>query len=229
MILERLFSADFRRRRLLAASPAGPLHDYLTAPWPDPATACDAGVYLALDLETTGGDPRRDAIVSFGWVCIDGLRIDLGSARHHIVRVDGAISASSAVIHAITDDEAARGDALATVLGKFLTTLRGRVLIAHHAATELGFVGEACRHCYGSRVLIPAIDTLDIAGRRLARSGQAPVPGSLRLGSLRRQHNLPRYPAHNALSDALSAAELFLALVSETGTRPRLGDLLFRQ
>jgi DNA polymerase-3 subunit epsilon len=76
---------------------------------------------------------------------------------------------------------------------------------------------------------MPAIDTLDIAGRRLARSGQSPVPGSLRLGSLRRQHNLPRYPAHNALSDALSAAELFLALVSEPGTRPRLGDLLFRQ
>lgn len=229
MILERLFSADFRRRRLLAGAPAGPLHDYLAMPCPDPATFCDAGRYLALDLETTGGDPRRDAIVSFGWVCIDGSRIDLGSARHHIVRIEGAISASSAVIHAITDDESARGESLATVLGEFLAALCGRVLIAHHAATELGFVGEACRRCYGSRILMPAIDTLDIAGRRLARSGQSPVPGSLRLGSLRRQHNLPRYPAHNALSDALSAAELFLALVSEPGTRPRLGDLLFRQ
>jgi DNA polymerase-3 subunit epsilon len=229
MILERLFSTDFRRRRLLASAPPGPLRDYLADPYPDPASGCDASRYLALDLETTGGDPRRDAIVSFGWVCIDGMRIDLGSARHHIVRIDGAISASSAVIHAITDDEAARGETLETVLGEFLSALRGRVLIAHHAATELGFVGEACRRCYGSRVLMPAIDTLDIAGRRLARSGQAPLPGSLRLGSLRRQHNLPRYPAHNALSDALSAAELFLALASEPTTRPRLGDLLFRQ
>jgi len=36
----------------------------------------------------------------------------------------------------------------------------------------------------------------------------------LRLHALSERYNLPRYSAHNALSDALAAAELFLAQVS---------------
>lgn len=229
MMLERLFSADFRRRRLLARAPAGPLRDYLSIPHPDADGRCDQTAFLALDLETTGGDPARDEIVSFGWVALERECIDLGSARHQVVRLSGSMSPASAVVHAITDDEAAAGVPLAEALTALLQALAGRVLIAHHARTELGFVAAACERVFGGRILIPAVDTLDIAGRRLARTGQAPAPGSLRLGSLRRQYNLPRYPAHNALSDALSAAELFLAQLAEQETPPRLAQWLYRQ
>ena len=80
--LERLFSHDYRRRRLLARAPTGPLRDYLATPFPSPDTPSNTLACLALDLETTGGDPARDEIVSFGWVCMDGERIDLGSVSY---------------------------------------------------------------------------------------------------------------------------------------------------
>lgn len=228
-MLERLCSLDFRRRRLLAKAPAGPLQDFLARPLADGKLPCSEARYLALDLETTGGDPERHEIVSLGWVCLDGERIDLGSARHRVVRLAGAMTGDSAVIHAITDDEAAAGMALEEALRELLAALAGRVLIAHHAKTELGFIGRACERHFGGRILIPTVDTLDIAVRRLNRQQQTPPPGSLRLGALRRQYKLPRYPAHNALSDALSAAELFLAQLAQAGQAPVLQDWLFRQ
>jgi len=229
MMLARLFSADFRRRRLLARAPGGALRDYLSVPYPDPAASCAATNYLALDLETTGGDPARHEIVSFGWVAVDGPRIDLSTARHRIVHLHGAMSAESAAVHAITDDETAAGIDLAEALAELLAALAGRVLIAHHARTELEFVGAACRRIFGCGILIPAVDTLQIAGRRLARSGEVPQAGAFRLGTLRHHHHLPRYPAHNALSDALAAAELFLAQQAAETTPPRLQDWLYRQ
>jgi DNA polymerase-3 subunit epsilon len=222
-----LLSPDFRRRRLLARAPAGPLRDFLAVPPPAADCRCDAVPWLALDLETTGGDPARDEIVSFGWVAVDGARIDLATARRRIVRLAGAMTPDSATVHRITDDEAAAGVPLADALGELLAALAGRVLIAHHARTELGFVAAACRRVYGGDIVMPAVDTLAIAGRRLSRAGQPP-PGSLRLGALRRQHGLPRYPAHDALSDALSAAELLLALMAGPERPPALRDWLCR-
>lgn len=232
MMLERLLSLEFRRRRLLAKAPAGPLRDFLATPFADGRRPCGESRYLALDLETTGGDPQRHEIVSLGWVCLDGPRIDLGSARHRVARLTGAMTGDSAVIHAITDDESAAGISLEEALRELLRDLAGRVLIAHHAKSELGFIGRACERHFGGRILIPAVDTLDIAVRRFNRQRETPSPGSLRLGALRRQHHLPRYPAHNALSDALSAAELFLAQLAQTceaHPEPILKDWLFRQ
>lgn len=229
MIFDRLFSDDFRRRRLLAKAPAGPLRDYLSTPFPPLHQPASGAAYLALDLETTGGNPATDEIVSFGWVCMAGGRIDLASARHRVVHLQGAMSSGSAVIHGITDDECAQGGSLESALAELLSVLAGRVLIAHRAETELGFVGHACARIYGGRILIPAIDTLQIAIRRAQRKQQALQRGTLRLPALRSHYNLPRYPLHNALTDALSAAELFLAQQAEAMADAPLKDWLFRQ
>lgn len=221
----RRLAGELRRRWLLARAPAGPRRDFLAVPWPPGGLPCAAARYLALDLETTGGDPQQHEIVSLGWVCLDGPRIDLGSARRRIVRIAGAMSAESATVHAITDDEAAAGVPLDAALRELLAALAGRVLIAHYAPTERGFVDAACRRLLGGGIAIPAIDTLDIA-RRLMPPGQAPAPGSLRLGALRRRYGLPRYPAHDALSDALAAAELFLAQLAAAPRPPTLAEWL---
>ena len=214
-MLERLFSLDYRRRRLAAKTAPGPLRDYLEVPFVSRKTDCRHLPYLALDLETTGLDPRRDAIISFGWVLLDGTRIDLSSSRHRLVRQRHAIPEASAVIHQITDDAAAQGESLEEVMAELLPLLAGRVLIAHHARIELGFLNSACEQLYGGRFLIPTIDTQHIAQQWFERRNKSYRPGELRLGNLRNRYNLPRYRAHDALVDALAAAELFLAQLAE--------------
>lgn len=223
-LLSPLLPGPARRRLWQALLPASPLWDLLAAPLPDRNADWRDGRYLALDLETTGGDPARDDILSFGWVCLEGEEIRLATARHRLVRPRRALNEASVTVHRITDDQAARGEPLETVLRDFLADLAGRVLIAHYSPTETGFVNAACQACYGGPLLTPVIDTLALA----RAEALVHAPGSLRLGALRARHHLPRYPLHHALSDALAAAELFLAQAHalSRGGRLSLGRLL---
>lgn len=202
---------DWRRRLLLRRAPAGPLRGYFERPFPAPRTDYRAVDYLAIDLETTGLNVKKDLILSVGYVTLHGTRIDLSSARHRVVRIDRSIPEASAVIHQITDDQAALGGELREVMAELLDALAGKVLIAHHARIERGFLSTACRRLWRRGLVMPVVDTQTLALRTFQRRQIAFKGSELRLHALVDRYNLPRYAAHNALSDALSAAELFIA------------------
>jgi DNA polymerase-3 subunit epsilon len=131
----------------------------------------------------------------------------------------------------ITDDAAAQGEALESALAALLKRLAGRVLIAHHAKMEVGFIKAACARLFNAKFIVPTVDTLKIAKDWLDRRGQTYRSGDLRLDALRARYNLPRYRAHDALSDALAAAELFLAMIAERNSEKTLplGRFLLRR
>lgn len=219
---------NWRRHRAWRRAPTGPVRDYLAVPPPPVATECRAIRWVVVDLETTGLDAARDQILSIGLVEIHEMAIPLESAWHALVRPDRAIPEASAVIHGITDDKASAGVSLAEVLPHLLGRLSGAVMVAHHAALERAFLGAACRRLYGAAFMAPVADTETLARRTRVRRHQPIREGDLRLFRLREAHGLPRYPAHDALSDALATAELFLAMVAERSPdgRCRLGDIL---
>ena len=172
---------------------------------------------LAVDLETTGLDPQRHEVLSVGLVPVRGLVIELSGARQYAVRpVRASGVGQSAAVHGITDDTASTGAPLASILPAVLAALEGRVLLAHHASIEVGFLAAACR---GAGLAVPdvaVVDTLQLQRRILRRSrlqGQV-AHGELTLGAARAHHGLPRYRSHDALTDALACAELFLAQVA---------------
>jgi DNA polymerase III subunit epsilon len=202
---------DWRRRRLLRKAPPGPMRDYLATPFPKASTDWRGVEFLALDLETTGLDQRRDAVLSVGHVTLRVGHIELASAEHRLVRIAGEVPEASAIIHQITDDQAAQGEDLEAVLAKLLATLAGKVMIAHHARVETGFIGAACRRVYGVGLVVPVVDTMRLAQRWFDQRHIDYKGSDLRLHALSERYNLPRYAAHNALFDALAAAELFLA------------------
>ncbi len=219
---------DLRRRWALRRAPAGPLRDYLETPFPKPSADYRDLALLAVDLETTGLDPKRDAILSVGWVGVEHNRIDLGSACHRLVRTARPIPEASAVVHRITDDQAAGGECLDDVLAELLEKLAGKVMIAHYASVEKGFLSAACRRIYGVGLPLLVIDTQALAKRTFERRHIVFKGSDLRLHALGERYNLPRYGAHNALSDALAAAELFLAQASyrDRGKGAPLRDFL---
>lgn len=213
---------DLRRRWALRKAPKGPIRNYLATPFPKPGVDYREVGFLAVDLETTGLDPKRDDILSVGYLTMRGNSIDLGSARHRLVRTSRAIPEASAIIHQITDDQAARGELLDDVLAELLQVLAGKVMIAHHATVEKSFLGDACQRVYGVGLPVPTIDTQALAKRTFDRRHIPYKGGDLRLHALSERYNLPHYSAHNALSDALAAAELFLAQVAHGDRRNKV-------
>ncbi len=201
---------NLKRKRELARLGDNPLREYYQRPFPSSRSDSRALEFVALDLETTGLDPQQDVILSIGFVNVLGMQIDLASAQHHLLCPNREIPEQSAVIHCITDDQAAGGKRIEDVLPQLLQQLAGRVMIAHFATVELTFLDRACRQLYGAGFSIPVVDTQRIAKRSLERQGQVIRGSDLRLAECRRRHGLPHYRMHNALSDALACGELFL-------------------
>ncbi|MEX2503910.1 MAG: exonuclease domain-containing protein [Egicoccus sp.] len=171
---------------------------------------------LALDLETTGLDPATDQVLAVGFVPVDGPAIRLAGARRFWVRPDGPVG-SSATVHGLTDDRLRDAQRLDDVLPEVLEALHGRVLLAHHAPIEVDFLTVACRRRYGATPSFTVVDTLRLQRRVLGNRWQPPEPDELRLDASRRHVGLPRYQAHDALTDALGCAELYLAQVAHLG------------
>ena len=229
-MLETWFSREHRRRKLAMQAAPGPLRDFLQTPWPSPDSDAREVEFAALDFETTGLDAQRDSILSAGWLALHGTAIDLGTAQHRILRSAQPLPEQSVLIHQLTDDAVAGGDRLENVLPTLLSFLAGRVLLAHHAQLEFQFLRQACRRIFGSDFVMPVVDTQWLALQSMRQRGLHYSAKDLRLFNLRQRYNLPRYRAHNALSDALATAELFVAQLAErAGAKPvRLKRLLVR-
>lgn len=204
-------SAQQRRDRALHRAAPGPLHDHLAVPPPGPATPLDDLRLLAVDIETTGLDPRRDRVLSIGWVPVDGGRVVLGGAGRAEVR-DRAGVGQSATVHGLTDDRLAGGEPLEDAVARLLSALTGRVLLAHFARIETGFLGAVCERVWGAELTCVVVDTFELERREVTGGwGSEPDAGGLRLWAARERHGLPVYRAHEALTDALACAELYLA------------------
>ena len=230
-MLARLFGKDYQRRRALSAAAPGPLAEYLATSFPDKGSDCREQEIVAIDLETTGLDPRKDDILSIGLVQIEHFQVKLSTAWHSIVRIDRDIPGESAVIHQITDDQAAAGAPIEDLLPEVLRRMAGRPMLVHYSPIEQNFLSAVCERLYGAPFVAPIIDTLEIGQRVFERRNHLIQSGDLRLFNLRPRYNLPQYKAHNALSDALATAELFLAMADNLypGRPIPLGEFLSRR
>lgn len=215
--------------------PPGPLADLAAAPVVDRQTPVEEVELLALDLETTGLDPRRHEVLSIGLVPVSGAGIHLEGARHWTVRPRGEVG-ESATVHGLTDDALADAPPLEDVLPDLVRALTGprrRVLLAHFAQIETDFLDAASRAVYGIPLpQLQVVDTLHLELSSLGRPIHEVPAGRVRLDACRRVRGLPRYSAHNAATDALACAELFLAQSAELahgwGRTVTLGDVLRR-
>jgi len=210
---------ETRRKRLLKKAPEGALRDFLSVPFPDPKGSIKNTPILAVDFETTGLNPAKDQILSIGFILIERNEIKLSSAYHKVIRTKGALDQENVVIHQIMDDARHEGSSLKKAIEDLLEVLAGKVMLVHFAAIEKNFLKAACQQLYGAAIVFPMIDTLALGKRRLDMGSAAYDPSQLRLFNLREKYMLPRYKAHNALSDALATAELFFAEVSDMNSK----------
>jgi DNA polymerase-3 subunit epsilon len=179
--------------------------------------------WWALDLETGGLDPRTDAVVAVGMVPIRDGVIELGEAWRTLVRPEEGLrlAARSIEAHQLVRGELEDAPPLAEVLGEVDRRLREGVLLVHHRGVDVPFLRRAYDRA-GLRWPRPrVVDTAELLVRiaRFANPALTVDAVRLNLSEARRQWRLPDYQAHDALSDALATAELFLVLREALGAR----------
>ncbi|TEW56771.1 3'-5' exonuclease [Psychromonas sp. RZ22] len=171
---------------------------------------------LALDIEMTGLEPKKDQIVSIGIIPIIDSQIRPKFAQYKLIKIQGSVG-QSATIHGILDKDLTNALTIEEALLWLFEQCQDKVLVAHHAPLDLQFLQQALLTTQQRPHALFAIDTLNIDKQRQQRKQQVLKTGSLRLNACRERYNLPIYNAHNALTDALACAELLLAQLSKIG------------
>jgi DNA polymerase-3 subunit epsilon len=196
---------------------------YLAAPLPAASTPWRNAAYSVMDLELTGLDPSAHEIVSFATVTVAGGRVRLDDSLHRIVRPRRMPDADTMRIHGLREADLAGAPALDEVLDELLTRLAGRVLVAHVAVVDVAFLRRALE-TRGLDLRNPVIDTAALAEElgRVRRQPplaqeREPEPGAVSspgLSRVARSLGLPVHRPHHADGDALTTAQVFLALAT---------------
>jgi len=167
--------------------------------------------YAVIDVETTGLDPDQHEVLSVGVVDVNEGRIDVGSAYYRQVRPRVAPTSETVVVHGIGPGLAAASADPAVVGVELIGRLRGAVLVAHVARIEHSFL----RAWLGPLGWVPprhVVDTDVLARRWLSEHRALRLDGHVGLGAAAGLFGLPEQTRHHALGDALTTAQLFLAL-----------------
>ena len=208
-----------RFTELAASAGDSRLQAYYRKPPPAADEAVGQAPLLALDLETSGLDDQRDAIMSIGFIPFDAQRIRCKGAADWIVRPDWPLQESAVTIHGITHSDMQAAAGFEDYFEPLLRAMAGKVIVAHCSDIERRFLKMASIRLTGHPLLFPAIDTMTIEAHKhpqprptlFQRWFGKPDGPSLRLDAARTRYGLPSYRPHHALTDALATAELFQA------------------
>ena len=227
-MFHNLLGKNYARKYWLKKTNSPIMRDYLSQPFISRRKHINDIDIVSLDIETTGLNPEKDRIVSFGLVEISHLCIKLDSCWHQVIQTNKELPEKSVVIHQITDDESAAGITIEQAMEELLKRIKGKVVLVHNANIEQSFINQICQKLYATNFVMRHIDTQVLAKRSLERRNQSYKPNELRLFNLRKSLNMPVYKAHNALMDAIATAELFLAMFNSISPKNdgRLNEFL---
>jgi len=203
----------------MAGTDQATLSAYRRAALPSPPTPWRDASFAVIDLETTGLDPAADEIIAFATVTVRRGRAQPGDATYRLVRPATMPGAESIRIHGLRPTDLEDAPPLPEVLGELLRGITGKVLVAHAAELEERFLGAAFERD-GIVLRGPAVDTAALAlelwkrSRRRFRS----IRGT-GLSELARSLGLPVHRPHQADGDALTTAQVFVALACHLDSR----------
>jgi DNA polymerase-3 subunit epsilon len=168
--------------------------------------------WCALDLEMTGLDPSQDEIISFGAIPIEAGRVALHGASSGLMRPSREIGVASISVHGIRDVDLSSAPRATVGLGPLLQAIAGRILVFYAAEIDRPFLKRALR-ATGIRLRNQFVDTA-VLGRLWLYERDHRMPRRLTLGALASALGLPAERPHDALGDALTTAQVFIALAT---------------
>ena len=164
------------------------------------------GEYVAFDLETTGLSSQKDEIIEIGAVRMQGGK-ELERFQT-FVNPRRRLEQKIVELTGITDAMLADAPSIETVLPEFLEFVGDRVLVAHNADFDTGFIREACRK-QGLSYGFTSVDTLILSQNLL------PHLNKFKLDVVSNALSLPDFNHHRAGDDAVTCGLIFHKLTDK--------------
>ncbi|MGE3076798.1 MAG: helicase C-terminal domain-containing protein [Dehalococcoidia bacterium] len=166
-------------------------------------------IYVAIDLETTGLDPERDRIIEVGATRfdLDGKELETLS---YVVNPGREVPAFIERFTGVTNEMTARGPKLASVRPELERFVGKSIVVGHNVGFDLNYLRKE-----GVQLTAKAVDTAGLARYLLPTlqgHGLMEVAGAL---------GIEAGDHHRALSDARTAAAVFVGLVRRAESLPQ--------
>lgn len=162
---------------------------------------------IALDLETTGLDPERDAVIEIGAIRFMGARIE--GTWHQLVNPGRPLPAFISQLTGIDDAMLSNAPRFSTVLEDLQAFVGDLPILGHNISFDLSFLRRK-----GLFQLNQTIDTYDLASVLMPSAGRYRLDVlASTLGVLPQQH-------HRALEDARTTHQIYLRLCEKIQELP---------
>jgi DNA polymerase-3 subunit epsilon len=177
-------------------------------PTPRPDQTLRQSRCVVVDVESSGLNISRDRLIAIGAVAVVNGRVQLDDSLEIVLQQSQASAKDNILIHGIGGTAQTEGVAPADALLTFLEYLGKDPLVAFHVAFDESMISRALKTYLGLHFRHEWAD--------LAYVGPALYPQFARshrsLDDWMGLFRISNYARHNALADALSTAELLLAL-----------------
>ena len=154
---------------------------------------------VALDIETTGLDPKRDVILEIGAIRFNGRRVE--EEWSTLVNPGRAVPPFISQLTGITNQMVAHAPPISDVLAELEDFVGEAPIIGHNVSFDLSFLRRQRLFAYND-----SIDTYEMASVLL------PNASRYGLGALSRILTVPLPATHRALDDALVTHGVYLRL-----------------
>jgi DNA polymerase III epsilon subunit family exonuclease len=174
--------------------------------------------FAVVDVETTGLE-SDDRILEIAWILTRGREIE--DEYEQLVNPDRPIPQEVVAIHGIREEAVREAPRFAEIAPRLERRLAGRVLVAHNAPFDVGFLRRELLRSGRRLPVLKVLDTLVLA-RNLHQDLER-----YNLDALAQELGLEHRPSHRALADVRTTVDLLWKLIDTCPRRPRtLKELL---
>lgn len=162
-----------------------------------------AQAYVAVDLETTGLDPKRDRIIEIGAVRVENGRET--AQFHTMINPHRELAERITELTGISGDMVEDAPDIGDILSQFLDFCGKLPLLGHHVIFDYSFLKRAAVNL-GMEFEREGIDTLKLCRRFMPEEERKNLAAACAF------YGIEREKAHRALSDARDANGLYQKL-----------------
>ena len=189
-----------------------------------------SGSYVCFDCETTGLDPKKDKIVSLSAIRIQGNQVLTSQSLNLLIEQDALITPDSIVVHHIRNiDVVERESSSARLMTEkqavkeFLEFIKGSTLVGYYLEFDVAMVNQVIKPWLGvnlpnRQVEVSALyyDHVVCLAQRSGQQGLQQPNVDLTFDKILHKLKLPNIGQHDAFSDALMTALIFVKLQQDS-------------
>lgn len=188
-----------------------PSYEFLFTTIPD--------TFVCFDCETTGLDTKQDKIITLSAIKISGDEIQTSHSLNLVIQQEQAISSESIKIHQIRNIDVENSEKVYAdewqAMQQFLAFINGATLVGYYLDFDVAMVNRVVKPKLGIGLPNPRIEVsgmfYEYATKKFANSCIEP---NIDLGfdHILKTLELPNFGQHDAFSDALMTALIFVKL-----------------